>query len=114
MIGPNTDNSVSAIRYSFVGEFEGSYFGRQWAFYFFPDNLTVVALYGVPDDSSTYEMESIIDFDLPSANDEWLLWNSQRDGYYGQYFCFQDGAYIGDCVPAAPPPPEMIFQDSFE
>lgn len=113
-IGPNTINAVTALRYSFLGFGSGGSFGRQWAFYFFPDELTVVALYGVPDDGSTYSTESIIDLQLPSADDEWLLWNSQRDGFGGQYFCFQGREYIGDCVPPAPPPPEILFLDSFE
>lgn len=112
-IGPNLNNAVSAIRYSFLG-FSGGSYGRQWAFYFFPNDLTVVALYGVPDNGSTYPMESIIDLTLPSADDEWLLWNSQRDGFNGEYFCFQGREYIGDCVPPAPPPPDEIFLDGFE
>jgi hypothetical protein len=113
-IGLNTNNAVSGLRYSFLGFGNSGSFGRQWVFYFFPDGLTVVGLYGVPDDGSTYATESIIDLQLPSANDEWLLWNSQRDGFSGQYFCFQGRQYIGDCVPPAPPPPEEVFMDGFE
>jgi hypothetical protein len=111
-IGTNTDNAVSAIRYSYLGMENNEWIGRQWAFYFFPNDLTVVALYGVPDDGSTYPYESISDFTLPP--EDYLLWESERDGFDGQYFCFQGREYIGDCVPPAPPPPEMIFLDSFE
>jgi hypothetical protein len=111
-IGANTDNAVTAIRYSFLGYENSQLIGRQWAFYFFPDELTVVALYGVPDDGSTYPYESISDFSLEAP--DYLLWESVRDGFDGQYFCFQGKEYIGDCVPPAPPPPEEIFMNSFE
>lgn|GEM_PF-2115415 len=113
-IGANTDNAVSAIRYSFLGQENNQLIGRQWAFYFFPNDLTVVALYGVPDDGATYLYESISDFSLGSTEQDYLLWESVRDGFDGQYFCFQGKEFIGDCVPPAPPPPDEIFVDGFE
>jgi hypothetical protein len=109
MIGANTNNAVSAVRFSFLADTSSGLIGRQWAFYFFPDNLMVVGLYGVPDDGSTYPAEGIYD----QIASEWV-WRSTVDGFDGQYFCFQDGEYIGDCVPPAPPPPEEIFMNSFE
>jgi len=112
MIGSNTNNAVTAVRFSFLGQDSNGLFGRQWAFYFFPNNLMVVALYGVPDDGSTYPFESI--FDQVAFE---YIWESVRDGFDGQYFCFQDEEYIGDCVPPAPPPPpppEIVFRDNFE
>jgi hypothetical protein len=36
MIGSNTNNAVTAVRFSFLGEDSNGPFGRQWAFYFFP------------------------------------------------------------------------------
>ena len=111
MIGANTNNAVTASRYSFLGQNANGYFGRQWAFYFFPEGLMVVALYGVPDDGSTGPYESILDLSEPV---DWLLWDSDRDGYTGQYWCFQDLEYIGDCVPPEPEPPEMLHLDGFE
>jgi len=104
MIGPNTDNAVSGIRYAFMGTNSQGLYGRQWVFYFFPDDLMVVSLHGVPEGSMTYPYESIMDFSEPV---DWLIWDSERDGFTGQYFCFQDGEYIGDCVPPAPPPPPL-------
>jgi len=112
MIGPNTNNAVSAVRFSFLGQDNQDLFGRQWAFYFFPNDLLVVGLYGVPNDGSTYPFESIFD-----QNTFAYVWESVRDGFDGQYFCFQGQEYIGDCVPPAPPPPPPpveVFMDGFE
>ena len=106
MVGPNTNNAVTAIRYSFVDSFPDVSFGRQWTFYFFPGGLVVVGLYGVPDDFSYSPYESILD--LQSF---YSVFNAERDYFYGQYFCFQGGSYIGDCVPV---PDETILFDGFE
>jgi len=109
MVGENTDNSVQATRYSFLDTSTAQATGRQWAFYFFPDDLTVVALHGVPDDGSTPPSEGI--YHLATA--EWIWW-SDTDGFSGQYFCFQGETYIGDCVGPPPPPPEEVFINGFE
>lgn len=110
MVGGNTDGAVSAIRYSFLQADPNGEFNRQWAFYFFPDGLTVVALYGVPTGDSVYPSEMIFDNQSPYET----FWSSTRDGFTGQYFCFQGRSYIGDCVPPEPPPPEQILVDGFE
>jgi len=111
MVGDNTDKAVSAIRYSYLQSDPNGEFGRQWAFYFFPDDLTVVALYGVPEGGAVFPYEMIFDlFEPPYPT----LWSSTVDGFTGQYFCFQGREYIGDCVPPEPPPPEEIFISGFE
>lgn len=106
MIGPNTDNAVTAIRYSWLGEFSGGYYGRQWTFYFFSSGGTIVALHGVLEGQETFEW--IYDHE----NGEYV-WRAEDSAWDGGYFCFQ-GFYYGDCVPPAPPPPEEVFWDSFE
>jgi len=106
MIGSNTNNAVSAIRYSFLGDYPQFLYGRQWTFYFFPDGLTVVALYGPQDGQTTYE--GIWDFNYPG-----YIWKADVNVWNGEYFCFRDGDYISDCV-TPPPPPEEIFRDGFE
>jgi len=108
MIGDNLDNSVSAVRYSFLDNSTSPPSGRQWTFYFFPNDLTVVALYGVPDDGSLSPGEGIY-----KLGSEWIWWE-ETDGFTGQYFCFQGDSYIGDCVGPPPPPPEEIFISGFE
>lgn len=105
MIGANQDNAVHAARYSFLGDYPEFLYGRQWAFYFFPDGLTVVALHGAADGQATYEW--IYD---PNVG---YLWQAATDFWDGGYFCFQNGAFLGDCV-APTPPPEEIFRNGFE
>lgn len=107
MIGANTGNSVTAMRYSYLGPFGGGYYGRQWTFYFFPAGLTVVALHGAQDGQDTFEWI----FDHTNGV---YVWDALADGWSGEYLCFQDGFYVGDCVPPAPPPPEDIFINGFE
>ncbi len=112
VIGDNTDNAVHAIRYSFTGESNGQIYGRQWTFYFFSNGDTVVALHGVQPAQATYEW--IYDH----ANLQYV-WRAEDDPYWdGEYFCFYDGGgysqFSGTCEPTPPPPPEYIFDDSFE
>jgi len=112
-IGANTDNAVNAIRYSFTGEFEGQIYGRQWTFYFFSSGEVVVSLHGVQPAQATFEW--IYDY----ASQQYV-WRAEDNPYWnGEYFCFYDngaGSYqfSGTCEPAPPPPPEYIFDDSFE
>jgi hypothetical protein len=107
-IGDNTDNAVHAIRYSFTGEFEGEVYGRQWTFYFFSSGETVVSLHGVQPAQATFEW--IYDH----ANSQYV-WRAEDNLFWdGEYFCFWDGVFQGTCEPAPPPPPEYIFDDSFE
>lgn len=110
MVGANTDDAVSAIRYSFLQSDINGEFNRQWAFYFFPDDLTVVALYGVKPGETVYPFELIYDLIPPYP----AIWSSTEDGFSGQYFCFEGRDYIGDCVPPEPPVPEEVFDDGFE
>jgi hypothetical protein len=106
LIGSNTDNAVSALRYSFLGDYPGYLYGRQWTFYFFPDERTVVALHGVAENQATYEW-------IWDELDGLYVFSAQTDYWDGEYFCFDGRYYIGDCV-TAPPPPEQIHQNGFE
>lgn len=107
MIGANTNNAVTAIRYTFVNDPSSPTYGRQWTFYFFPDGLTVVALHGVLDNQVTYEW--IFDHEASA-----YVFQAQFDFWDGGYFCFDGREYQGDCVPPAPQPPDEFFLDSFE
>jgi len=85
-IGPNTDNAVTAIRYTFLDRNRFSEnpppTGFQWAFYFFPDDVVVVALYGLQDVTLSGDHHFIRwgNFDA---------WNGERDGFNGDHFCFE-------------------------
>jgi hypothetical protein len=84
LVGTNTNNAASAIRYSYLG---GPRFsnpnGFQWAFYFFPSrSLTIVGLYG---------LTGIPYFDATSfitGPGGQQIWRGGTDGYDGEYFCF--------------------------
>lgn len=106
-IGPNTDNAVTAVRYSFVDDYPQVTYGRQWTFYFFANGTTIVALHGVQDNQSTYEY--IYDYDELA-----YVFRAETDYWDGGYFCFQGKWYYGDCVAPVPPPPEEYLIDGFE
>jgi hypothetical protein len=77
-------NAIAGIRYSLLDNaalFSAT--GFQWGFYTFPTGVTVVGLYGL--EAITLDNTSSISSSV---------WNGQN-GYSGQYFCFQNGAYIG-------------------
>ena len=77
-------NAIAGIRYSLLDQADlFSATGFQWGFYTFPTGVTVVALYGLA--SVTLDSTSYINGGV---------WNGQN-GYSGQYFCFQNGGYIG-------------------
>lgn len=89
LIGDNADNAVTAIRYAYL---DGDRFddpapeGFQWGFYLFPDDLVVVGLYGlvdVPLTASSYITQAAT-----------LRWSGVQ-GYDGEYFCVQAGAWLG-------------------
>lgn len=119
-IGSNTDNVITAIRYSFVGDYpEIPIYGRQWAFYFFPGDFTIVALYGV---TQLPTFEWIWEF----HEGNWV-WRAQYEGFEGEYFCFDGHTFVGrwDGEPVNEPGPvspeqgclltsEPIFSDGFE
>jgi len=84
LVGPNTDNAASAIRYTYVDpdRFDANKAGFQWAFYAFPaKNITIVELYleglGSLVDATSYIKKGTTPF-----------WLGGTDGYAGEYFCF--------------------------
>ncbi len=99
LIGANQDNAVRATRYSFLGEYSGGYYGRQWVFYWFSNGRTVVALYGPKDGEATFEWVWEYHFGT------WLWRAEDSPDWNGEYFCFQDGVYEGYCE---------IFNSGFE
>lgn len=115
LIGDNADNAVTAIRYVYLDGFRfdfGTTDGFQWGFYFFPDGLTVVGLYGLEQvalTASSYITQGAT-----------LRWNGAL-GYDGEYFCVQDGAWLGswdgtleDAGSACLLALQRVFGDGFE
>jgi len=97
LIGENKDDRVTALRYSFLDEdrFGGEATGFQWLFMFFPHELTVVGLYGFENellDARSYILRQQSGHGAPAPI---RLWDGAEDGYDGQYFCFEQGRYIG-------------------
>jgi hypothetical protein len=80
-------NAVSGIRYGFFDDdpFGGTPTGFQWAFYTFPNGVTVATLYGF--ETQTLDATSYISGPV-------AVWNG-TDGYDGEYFCFRPNQYIG-------------------
>ena len=129
-IGANEDNAVTARRYTFLDCDRFECFdtngreprGFQWAFYFFPGNITLVTLYGGG------ELSLGPDYFVYDTSEDIEWWNGDRDGYSDQYFCFNGNNYIGQwngntvsggpaagCVlPPPPPKPESISCTGFE
>ena len=119
LIGGNTNNAVTAIRYAMLDrdrfDFDNPASGFQWMFYRFEagdTDTTIVALYGLEGivlGSNTY---------IALGDDR--LFDAARDGYDGQYFCFANDIYLGtwdgslatpsDCVTSA----QRVFRGSFE
>lgn len=80
-------NAIAGIRYSLLDNVDlFSATGFQWGFYTFPTGVTVVGLYGLV--GVTLDNTSSISSSV---------WNGQN-GYSGQYFCFQNGGYIGSWI----------------
>jgi hypothetical protein len=120
-VGENQDEPfITARRYTFLdGElFEDETDGFQWAFYFFPNGITLVTIYGeIPIDGAK--------FDPWIVKDGEAIWDSLESGYDGEYFCFEgnkfigfwDGSNVGSNPSAGcilPPPPELVFANGFE
>lgn len=113
LIGENTDNSVTAIRYSFLdGDRFGEPGGFQWVFYHFPNDTTIVGLYGLVD--------AVLGSNSYIRQGNTVLWQGDVDGFNGEYFCFRGQEYLGrwpgeqaagtvlaTCAP-------LILQDGFE
>ena len=81
-------NAIAGIRYAFFDDdpFGGTPTGFQWAFYTFPNGVTVATLYGF--ETQTLDATSYI-------NGPATVW-SGTDGYDGEYFCFRPNQYIGE------------------
>lgn len=81
-------NAVTGIRYAFFDDdpFGGTPTGFQWAFYTFPNGVTVATLYGF----ETEALDATSYISGPAA-----VW-SGTDGYDGEYFCFRQNQYIGE------------------
>lgn len=101
MVGSNFDDRVSAIRYAML---DGVPFdtatGFQWVFVQFPFEGAIVGLYGFDDPPVTLDTTSYI------SRNGVKLWDAQRDGYNGEFFCFQGSTYLGRwnglAAPASP------------
>ncbi len=115
---------ITGLRYSFLdrdGE-DPDVDGFQWAFFFFPGGVTLVALYGETPVGSPDFLPRIEHQGSP-------VWQASTDGFDGEYFCFDGTTFIGFWDgevpggsnpehPAAgctlPPPPELVMADGFE
>lgn len=117
LVGENLDGSIRGTRYSFFDrdrfDFDPQPQGFQWAFYDFPNGVTIVALYGLVDVPLT-QASFIRDGNA-------VLWRGDLDGYDGEYFCFRNSIYLGtwDGDPAQSgsacmAPFAEVFADGFE
>ena len=102
MIGTNPGSRVTARRYSMLDrprfDFENPATGFQWTYYYFcpvraqagvcpQPGPTIVGLYGLEDtalDNRSYITQSGV-----------RIWDAARDGFTGQYFCFEGARYAG-------------------
>jgi hypothetical protein len=84
---------ITAERYTFLDgdEFEDGTSGYQWAFYSFPNGVTLVALYG----DSPVQSDGYSPFIYYSPDSDDLIWKATINGFDGQYFCFELGEFIG-------------------
>ncbi len=84
----NDPNAVTGIRYALLDDDPfsgGTPTGFQWAFYTFPNGVTVATLYGF----ETQVLDATSYINGPVA-----VW-SGASGYNGEYFCFRPNQYIG-------------------
>lgn len=91
MIGPNPADRVTARRYSLLDrprfDFDNPATGFQWTYYYFPQGGTIVGLYGLQNtvlDNRSYIIQSGV-----------RVWDAARDGFNGEYFCFEGVRYVG-------------------
>jgi hypothetical protein len=90
MVGSNFDDRVSAIRYAMLdGVPFNNATGFQWVFVLFPFDGAIVGLYGFDDPPIALDTRSYI------SRGGTKLWDGGRDGYEGEFFCFEGGTYRG-------------------
>jgi|SRR5690606_14421832 len=89
MVDDNAGERASAIRYSFLDNVDFfSATGFQWVFYQFPSGGMIAGLYG-------FELPYAFDHNSYIRRDDTRIWDGGRDGYDGEYFCFQDDRFLG-------------------
>ncbi|MEZ5463638.1 MAG: hypothetical protein R3F22_00120 [Lysobacteraceae bacterium] len=96
LVGANTDDAVTGIRYTWAtsdGLFGGPSF--QWTFFFFPDGITIVALYGMLDPNEFPPVPVVLDASTAIKQGTSDLWNAAGDSFDGEYFCFVGNEYAG-------------------
>lgn len=120
MIGPNLNDAVTAVRYSMLDalRFSGDATGFQWTFYYFPEDRfdpdparplpAIVGLYGL--EAATLGNATYISFNGTR------LFDAARDGFTGQYFCFEGLQYAGtwDGLANSPSPCQKIGHRLFK
>ncbi len=114
LIGDNDDDAITGARYTYLDRalFSGDEEGFQWAFYHFPNGVTIVALYG---------LEGLTLTNATSIKTGAVThWQAGTDGFDGEYFCFLNGGYIGEWSgvlgdgSACLVPFQTIFKNGFE
>ena len=96
MIGANSGDAVTAVRYTWMtGDFlfDGPSF--QWALFSFPNEVTVVALYGLLDLDPFPPEPLVLDGSTAIKQGLATLWSAAGNNFDGEYFCFLDGEYAG-------------------
>lgn len=96
LVGTNLDGAITARRFTFLNDPEryAATHGFQWMFVNFPNDFTIVGLYGlqrVKLDETTFVSERMN-----------VLWNSVGDRFDGEYFCFDKGRFVGTWNPTRP------------
>lgn len=90
MVGNNPDDRITAVRYAMLdNEFPLSAVGFQWVFYLFPSGGMIAALFGFEDPAFVLDASSYI------SQGHHRPWDGARDGYDGEFFCFQDDRFLG-------------------
>lgn len=97
LVGANTNGAIFGARWSVlsVDRFDAQtigYGGHQWAFYFFPGDITIVALYGLINQTGGNIRLTSGSFIRDATN---TYWQGSTDGFAGEYFCFRSGQYTG-------------------
>lgn len=93
MVGDNAGDRVSGVRYSFLDAalpFDAT--GFQWAFFDFPGG-SIVAFNGFFDAGTQQNLP--IDGRSYIRKGNVRHWDGARDGYDGEYFCFDGTTFVG-------------------